>query len=311
MTRNSEQFNQSSSTTFSDDAIRRFLLGQLSAADRLLFERLFFEDAGLETRVRLAEYELTDDYAWDRLPLAYRRLFEQKFLLSLARAQKLKVSQILRKRFDPALGAVSFEHENRVISKLRSLVGFTQPRSFAVVVVILLLLMGTLWLLIRAPRFVSKFIARRPPVAKPGPLPLARTPENRSQTLSHHQTSSPIPSPITSDSSDRVEFGRTIVLSPATSIEGGQFPVISPQSDVVRFELSVKANHAPTFRAELQTISGQLVFEAQALKADDTGVPNVYLELPAGLLKASEYQIKLSSSEDSAEEVGRYYFRVQ
>ena len=56
-----EQFEKERSPEFSDEAIRRFLLGRLSASEQPAFERRLFSEDGLDARVRLAELDLADD----------------------------------------------------------------------------------------------------------------------------------------------------------------------------------------------------------------------------------------------------------
>src|SRR6266545_1634860 len=99
MTDNNDQFNDGGSLEYSDETIRRFLLGGLSASERPLFEKRFIADDGLDGRVRLAEFELADDYAFERLSTPDRKLFEERFLLASNRQHQLKVSEALCTRF--------------------------------------------------------------------------------------------------------------------------------------------------------------------------------------------------------------------
>src|SRR5258708_39904542 len=87
---------------FSGDAIHRFLFGRLSAAEQATLEERLFTDDALEARVRLAEFDLTDDYALERLSAADREAFEEKFLLSAQRKRLPKVSTALPLRFASA-----------------------------------------------------------------------------------------------------------------------------------------------------------------------------------------------------------------
>src|SRR5262245_14246153 len=90
------------SASLSDNLIRRFLLGQLNASERSIFEERLFRDGELELRVRLAEYELADDYAGKCLTDSETQSFREKYLLVADRKQKLAVSQAIRDRFYPA-----------------------------------------------------------------------------------------------------------------------------------------------------------------------------------------------------------------
>src|ERR1043166_2096304 len=84
---------------FSDEAVRRFLLGRLNTTEQSLFEHSLFVDETLEERVRLAELELSDDYTANRLNRADRDLFRRRFLLTAARQKQLGVSRALHENF--------------------------------------------------------------------------------------------------------------------------------------------------------------------------------------------------------------------
>src|SRR2546421_2433908 len=87
------------SKDFSDETIRSFLLEGLSSTEQTVFEEQFLLNDELEVRVRLAEFDLTDDYAFGRLSAAEQTQFEQTFLLTTERKQQLNVSTALRDRF--------------------------------------------------------------------------------------------------------------------------------------------------------------------------------------------------------------------
>src|SRR4051794_29745717 len=87
------------SQTFSDEAVRRFLLGSLGPTEQSRFEHSLFVDEALDQRVRLAELELADDYSANRLSRADRDRFRQRFLLTADREKKLEVSSALHGNF--------------------------------------------------------------------------------------------------------------------------------------------------------------------------------------------------------------------
>ena len=92
-----------SAADFSDETIRSFLLGRLSSTEQSVFEEQFLVNEELEARVRLAEFDLTDDYAFGRLSATDQTQFEQTFPLTTERKQKLNVSTALRDRFAPEI----------------------------------------------------------------------------------------------------------------------------------------------------------------------------------------------------------------
>jgi hypothetical protein len=62
---------------------------------------------------------------------------------------------------------------------------------------------------------------------------------------------------------------------------------------------------------ELLTSSGQSVFTAQSLKPVDPEGRRIEFDVPARVLKAGDYQVRLSVGDGSREGAARYYFRVQ
>src|SRR5258708_82939 len=84
---------------FSDETIRRFLLGELTAADQSHFEEQLFTDKDLAARVRLAELELCDEHASMRVNDREQQIFRERFLLTFDRKQALEVSAVLGHRF--------------------------------------------------------------------------------------------------------------------------------------------------------------------------------------------------------------------
>src|SRR5438552_16173724 len=123
MADNNNQFYEGGPGEFSDETIRRFLLGGLSASEQPLFEQRLFTDDGLDARVRLAEFDLADDYAFERLNASERSLFEEKFLLTSDRRQNLEVSRVLRDRFATIDATAARLEKNSVASSFKDLFG--------------------------------------------------------------------------------------------------------------------------------------------------------------------------------------------
>lgn len=288
---------------FPDEMVRRFLLGDLSSLEQPAFEQGLFSDNGLEGRVRRAELELADDYAYGRLAAAERDLFERKFLVSAERRRKLEVSNGLRERFAPVAAA-------KPKVRVWSLFTVTRPAwRLAFGAVVLLILFATALLVIKEPRLTQriteKIIPRRPaPRSAPQE---ANHPTNES--IPEHQVT-PSPMPVHDQSSSSTV---SVALAPAP--ETGEVPSVNPPKgvgDVVRFQLAARSDQRGPYRAELSTVEGQTVFTAESIKAPDTPAALVDFDVPAALLKAGNYQIKLTQNNVGATEGARsYYFRVQ
>src|SRR5256885_113617 len=78
-------------------SVRRYLLGELSQAEQQrLEERLMSDDLALE-ELLVAEDELIDDYLQGALARAEQERFENFFLLTAERQEKLKFATALRR----------------------------------------------------------------------------------------------------------------------------------------------------------------------------------------------------------------------
>lgn len=289
--------NQNSSGDFSEDAVRRFLLGRLSADEQPDFERRLFLDSDLEARVRRGELDLTDDYACSRLSDEDRQQFEKRFLVSDDRKLKLIVSNALRDRF--GVTQASSIKTTLVIKQLHSVFDFNRLAvriafSFA----LLVLIVGGAWLLIKKEP-IKETITRVTRIRRPQP---STDPKH-----SHHpQNTSPrqAPSP----------FVEIVTLSPDVPLESGKAPTVNLPAgahDIVRVELVVKADSSAVYEAQLSIIDGQTVVTAEPVKATAVTGDKIELNVPVSLLKAGDYHITLRRVSDTSQgDVAHYYFRV-
>src|SRR6266481_4504705 len=312
MATDSEQSRNENSAEFSDEAIRRFLLGRLSASEQPRFERRLFEDDGLDSRVRLAELNLADDYAYLRLTAGERELFEEKFLLSADRRRKAEVSLALRNRF---ASASVVEPKPTFVAGIRSLLLFRRSAwRYMVAVVILLLLAGSAWVVVKKEKRIKEEIAK-PWIRRRSPTPAV-------PLESDHPTNNALPEPQTSPSPMPVHdqtppplVSIRIVLKPSGpsgTPDIASVPLPGKDQRSERFELPLNSNQAGTYWAELLTSDGQLVFSANAIKVPENGTAQIDLDVPARLLEIGNYQVKVSRDHARTKEnVGRYYFRVK
>ena len=286
---------------FSDETIRRFLLGGLDAAEQSDFEEQFLVNDELEVRVRLAEFDLTDDYAFARLSAADQTQFEQTFPLTTERKQKLNVSTALRDRF--ARASVS---KLPMAERLRVLVDFRKPAwRYAFAVLVLTLLVTTVWLVTKEPQIVQQFLQKR---VLPKPA-AASSPEKAnhpslSASPTHAQQSPQMPA-------HEAPFASIVVLNAKSTID--KAPAVKlPHGDneVVRLQLAIEKNQPGSYRAEVLTIADQSIYSSDSLTSYDDLMVN--LDIPARLIKPGDYQVRLSrSTNGSSEKVASYYFRVQ
>ena len=308
---------EDNSNQFSDDAIRRFLFGRLSAAEQTTFEERLFADGDLEARVRLAEFDLADDYALERLSAADREAFEEKFLLSAERKRQLKVSSALRDRFASASTAKDTAQHGAKASiseRFRLLFGFNQHAwRFAFGVAALAVLVAAAWLVLRESRITR--VINQPPIAKSSPSPSSKRemehPPGTTSPPEHHLTPSPMP-PHEPTASPVI---RSVELFSDASRDRDKIPLIDlpkGEHDIVRLQLALKLKQPGSYRADLLTVDGQSIFSSQPLQSTDTDAGKVDFDVPANLLKTGDYRVSFRRADDGSKRtVASYYFRVR
>ena len=312
MKSNHGQVELDNSSEYTEETIRRFLLGDLREAERPPFEERLLTDHSLAGRVRRAEIELADDYAYERLSSADRELFEETFLLSSDREKKVSVSRSLRDHFAPVSvsSATRSAGITAYVRRLQSALRSAQPVwRFAFAAAIFILVVGTAWIVVKektlikeeirkgieAVRFPRRSNARHNAAHPPG-------------TSSPEHESAPRPSP----SHDQVTTPRVITsvaLIPGVSWPGDKAPSINlPKGDhdIVRLQLA-KLNEPGSYWMELLTLEGQPVVSAKPMSGDNAGAA-VDFDVPAQSLKAGNYQLRLVWDKGG---IRTYYFRAQ
>lgn len=306
MTRDDEQLEKGDSAEVVDEMIRRFLLGDLSASEQPAFEHRLLIDHALARRVRLAELELADDYAYERLSGAERELLEQTLRLSADRGRQVEVSRSLREQFSVSGVAPS---SATFIERLRVLASIAQPAwRFAFVAAILLILVGAAWLVIKEPRIARQITNRIVPHRSTAPRSPREAGHPNNTSAPEHQTT-PSPMPV-HDQTAAVPLIVSVALLPTASSPGDATSWINrPEGDqdIVRLQLAVKLDQSGPYRAELLTLDAQSVF-TESIKGAGNG-EQIDVDVPARLLKSGDYQIRLRRAD--AEEMSSYYLRVR
>ena len=313
MVDNNDQVHGGGPGESSDETIRRFLLGGLSASEQPLFEQRLFTDDGLDARVRLAECDLADDYAFERLSAPERNLFEERFLLTSDRRQKLQVSKVLRDRFSSINATAKQSDKKTVADSLKDLFGFGRPLwRFAFGVLILAILLGTVWLVVKEPRLARQIANRiNPRRSTPANAPREVNHPVNTSTPEHQTTPSPMPE---HDQTASSLIATSIILIPEASPDSSKMLSVNlpkGEKEILRLQLALKPNPPGSYRAELLAIEGSSVFSADSLKPNDSRT-GIDFDVPARLLKTGNYQVKLSRVDGGAKGIAAsYYFRVQ
>lgn len=282
----------------SDEMIRRFLLGELTGGDQSHFEEQLFTDEDLSARVRLAELELCDEYASERVSTREQQIFRERFLLTADRKQALEVSAALGNRFR----AKTTEHS--VTQRIRNLININQAvwrYAFAGLILIIVLAAALLLTKDHHPRIaVPVFPQHVVPRPTATATPQYSNHSHNSAAPSHNEQSPELP---LHDS-----LTPSVVLTTNNPIDSS--PVITNANrDFVRLEIVLDQPAAEFYDVNVTTLAGESVFSANAIKrAED----KLVLEVPANAINSGDYQVSLTRSDDEAKQsAGIYYFRVR
>ncbi len=292
-----------------DEALRGFLLSRLKEIDQKNFEEKLMTDDRVHDRLRLAELQLADDFAADKLDQFDRERLSKTFAVTDDRRRMLAVSAALHRRF-------SRLHSLVPINARTSWRGvFNRPVArFAFGAIILALLIGSLWLVTKEPNVVRRIMPKRVPsrpIAIPTPQQ-ANHPANVAPPV--HRDDADSPDGHESSSPNQSADSRvvaTVELSSGPLTDPAQAPTINlPDGGggFVRLELAVEAASAE-FQAEVLT-QGKVVFASNSLRP--SGNVRVEVDIPVQTLNAGDYEVKLSHAGDTSKQaVANYYFKVR
>src|SRR5215510_10398793 len=220
---------------FSEEEVRQFLLTTLGSEKQHAFESSLLANEQLERRVRLAEFELCDDYAARKLTRSDAKLFESSFLITNDRKVKLRVSRALH---DQLRATEVTSSRSSFLAELASSFNL-RPTSWRVgfAALVFLLLLGAAWLVIKKEPQIKHAITER--IGGRGISPQrgpseANHPTNRSMP-EHQNPSSPAQAhPVT------VEPELMVFIRPSTTSETTRDVSITVAAVTsVRFELAL------------------------------------------------------------------------
>jgi len=125
-------------TVEQDKTLTRYLLGKLSEQERIQVEDRYLSEGEFFDELAVAEDELIDDYVRAKLSANERQLFEQNFLSSPARQQRVKSARALMRFAEThaATARVSFWQRFRSVFSLDSpAMGLALASGFMMLVV--------------------------------------------------------------------------------------------------------------------------------------------------------------------------------
>jgi hypothetical protein len=307
----------------------KYLLGEMTEAEQARFEESFFQDAELSELVSDVENDLIDEYVREELSPSARERFERHFLVSERRRETVELARAL-------LQAENAAAASKVVDSREQLPWwkaiFAAPRvprtalSYSLGAAALVFLLAGLWLFSEVGQLrneVSRLEADRETRDRQNDQlreqaseqhrqsdELSAQKEELEQRLTELRQQGGIPERETHSAPALLTF----ILSPGT--RGGDEPKklsIPPGAPTIRLQLNISpGDEYPAYQVKLQTATGGQVRTWKGLRAASAkGVRAVFVDVPANLLSASEYEVTLSGvAKGQSETLAYYYFSL-
>lgn len=303
---------------------RRFLLGDVTDAERSRIEDEFLADEENFVRLEIAEDELIEDYLRGELSGAEKSLFESEFLRTAERRERVARMKILidettaRKRaaIVSAPEKISWSETLRAFFK-----NAAWQTAFAASVVVLLAAFGA-WLFNRQSANHAELTKTEPPISQsPAPVSSPETiaPENANITNTNQNKSNSTPKPTptaapekTPPPKERETTLAIFILNPG-GIRGGAAENrlrVQPQTREIRLRLNLESNNYSFYTARVTTVDGATIYTSPQLKSNRK---SLLLQLPIRKLQPGDYIVELSgiNAEGQTESVDDYAFTLQ
>jgi len=319
-----------------EDTCARYLLGELSEPELAHFEESYFADDSLFERFRAVKDDLIDAYARGELSGRRRERFEQHFLASEPRQQRVEeargfIRAVTAASTNPAPVNINIPAPTAATTSwwqpISSLFA-TRPLVWqgALAAGLLMALAGSL-LLVRqfqsrraehervqseeATRRKQEEEGRRAQVSPANEDRSDNKPSNESnknpqpKIANNKQTSGPVPTQVAS-----------LVLLPFNSRDAGGPKSLTLRSDTteVRLQLVFKEESFSRYDVVLRTVGGEQVLHRRGLKAATNGAgKTVSVTFDPSLLRHQDYIMTLNglTAQNQLEAIDDYYFRVE
>jgi hypothetical protein len=257
-----------------DERIIAYLLEELPEEELEQFEDDCFADEDWPAQVNLAEEDLVDAYLRNELSQERRRRFEQTYLKTEARQERVMLAAALLRHIDKqqaepkAVIATSSSTESTWRERLQAFwSGQTLALRAVAMIAIVSLIGGLLWL----------YLSRSP--------------------SSHSFVSLTLTISLKDNRSEGVQADKVKLPLPADILK-------------ISLKLPEKAPQATDYRVELDKDTG----ETKVLKIAERDAQSVVVDIPASQLTRGQYALKLFTvKEDGTEQriAGKYFFMVE
>ena len=313
-----------------EEEIRRFLLGEMTADERAAFEERFIaEDTDLFDRIGVIEDELIESYLRETLSPAEKVKFEQSFLTTESRRERVAFTRILFDKLaaEKETAAKKTETAAENSSVWKSLVNFFKTPRFVLGAgfAILLLAFGLWFLVLRNPKNGDEIVRHGEPT--PVVLPTAQITDknqnaavaanvNSADNLEANKTPAAVNAETPNKSQPKETLPKpvvaTLALFAGTVRSGGAKSSelnLTKETTGANFVLNLESSDYKIYRAEIVDADGRVVYRSGRLTVRKSSV-NAYF--PTAKLRKGDYFVKLYGFNAAGEEesAADFQFRV-
>ena len=306
----------------------RYLLGELSESERADLERRYFADSAFFERLSQCESDLMDDYARGRLSPETRERFEKAYLADPERRARLRFSEALVAKLDREVSPGLIPQEAETTSWWQKLfvpfIGGQRALAFSFAV-LLLMVLGSAWLLLRTSRLRNELAQTRATEAareqheRELQQQLIDEQARNQQLIAELDRERAQPTPevgIASPKNTAPAFVSLLLV--ASGVRGAETrsPTLSIPAGTqeVRIELKTVENEYQSYQLELHALGGKAIFDRKKVKPTITkSGANFGFSVPASRFTSGDYILTLKGVMPSGEveDVSKSLFRVE
>lgn len=296
--------------------ITHYLLGQADEVEQARIEKRYFHDPGYHEQILALEDELIRAYLLDELPADERRLFERHFLASARRREKYEFTQRLMTYANDATATVSVRSAIAESFSWWSWLLPIQPKLAWAAVGGVLILCGGIWWMLRPVQVpttannndqAKQVVAEKrvAPVEQQSPEPKAQSAESPGSRTANNGAKT----------NRQTAFAVTLSLLNGRSGEesGGIREIVIPSGyESLELQVSVKEHSSySSYEMVVKTVDGETVARLKKLKKGKAGT--VQAAIPTKQLPDNDCVLILYGEGESVQsaQLGETFFRVK
>jgi hypothetical protein len=301
--------------------LRRYLLGQADPEEQSLIEQRLMTDQQYFAGLLRLEENLIDEYACEDLGPAEKQAFERYFVNNPARYDAVEFTKTVKQYVSAQAneerhGAAPPLFAPFLAPWLRKAVEFAAACALLLAVVATVLLYRQTVSLkgqLRQMQARESGMDQQAKDLQTRTAALAKQVESDQDELNALRRQHSV-RPVTAIRPAELA-SLSFVLSPGLNRAPGQNAVIAVSSDIrpLRLELDIADQSYKSYRAELQTVEGEIVRRWSGLRSQGAMRDRrVVIMLPPSLITRSDYLIVLKgeNTQRDFEKVGSYYFKA-